>query len=318
MWKYLIHSLARAFLPIRIPDPDYAGISPRYCYSVWMRHLVMAWHHGLGSIPNVVVELGPGASQGVGLAALLSGAGTYKSVDVVDYRFAEQNGRILESMIELFENRADIPGPDEFPFQLPNLAGYKFPSEILSDRLLAKTLEPNRLDAIRAACRDPGNEHRGISLRHHVISDPTDELPNDFADLVLTQGVLLYVPDIENEYRCMSAWLKPGGFMSHQNDYRVFPSFPDTKHWNSHWGCSDLMWSIITRKQLFTINRQPHSAHLELMRKYGLKVVFESKTRREGIAREKLAKRFRDLSEEDLHTSSAFILAVKRPRAESA
>jgi hypothetical protein len=315
MWKYYLRSLIRPFRPVHIPDPDYACVSPRYCYSVWMRHLVMAWRNGLNKIPEVVVELGPGASQGVGLAALLSGAREYKSVDVVDYRFAERNLAILDAMIELFRSRADIPGPEEFPLQLPRLTSYKFPSDILTEDRLAEALEPARLEAVHAACREPGSMHRGIAIQHKVMPFPSDILPNGYADMVLSQGVLLYVPDLESEYRCMAAWLKPGGYMSHQNDYRAEPSFPNTKYWNSHWGCSDLMWSIVTWRQLFTINRTPHSAHVELMKKYGIHVVFESKTRREGIARQKLARRFRNMPDEDLLTSSAFIVAVKEPQA---
>jgi hypothetical protein len=311
MWKYVLHSLARSIRPVRIPDPDYAGVSPRYCYSVWMRHLVTAWQNGLDSIPEVVVELGPGASQGVGLAALLSGAKSYNSVDVVDYRFAEQNLRVLETMIELFRNRTDIPGPEEFPKQGPKLASYEFPAEILTDQRLDAALSTARLDAIRAACRDPGSVHDGISIQHHVLQSLKNELRTGFADMVLTQGVLLYVPDLEEEYQLMSSWLKPGGFMTHQNDYRVEPSFPDTKYWNSHWGCSELMWSIVTWKQLFAINRRPHSAHIELMRRNGLKIAYELKYPREGIPRSELAKNFRKISDDDLRTSAAFVVAVK-------
>ena len=36
--------------------------SARYCYSVWLRRMVMAYDHGLPANPRVVAELGPGAS----------------------------------------------------------------------------------------------------------------------------------------------------------------------------------------------------------------------------------------------------------------
>ena len=48
--------------------------SARYCYSIWMRYLVMAYESGLPTRPDVAAELGPGKSLGVGCAALLSGA----------------------------------------------------------------------------------------------------------------------------------------------------------------------------------------------------------------------------------------------------
>ena len=39
----------------------------RYCYSVWMRHLVSAC--ATGGVPKVVAEIGPGRSVGCGIAA---------------------------------------------------------------------------------------------------------------------------------------------------------------------------------------------------------------------------------------------------------
>ncbi|MBM4372890.1 MAG: hypothetical protein FJ098_14650, partial [Deltaproteobacteria bacterium] len=53
--------------------------SARYCYSVWLRHLVLAKDRGLlDQVPATVAELGPGDSIGIGLAALLSGATAYR------------------------------------------------------------------------------------------------------------------------------------------------------------------------------------------------------------------------------------------------
>lgn len=51
----------------------YSGgtISARYCYFVWLRHLVKAYENGLKTRFNRVAELGPGDSLGVGLAAMI-------------------------------------------------------------------------------------------------------------------------------------------------------------------------------------------------------------------------------------------------------
>ena len=55
--------------------------SASYGYDVWMKHLWHLWKNGLRKVPETVVELGPGQSLGVGLAALLSGASGYYGLD---------------------------------------------------------------------------------------------------------------------------------------------------------------------------------------------------------------------------------------------
>jgi hypothetical protein len=60
-------------------------VSARYCYSVWLRHLCMLHAHGLPMTFETVVEFGPGDSLGTGLAALLSGADRYITLDAVRY-----------------------------------------------------------------------------------------------------------------------------------------------------------------------------------------------------------------------------------------
>lgn len=312
MWQYALRGLARTFFPVRIPDPDLAGLSPRYCYSVWLRHLSMAWRHGLETAPKYVVELGPGASQGIGLAAALSGADVYRSIDVVDNGIQCRNAEMIEPMIELFRNRAEIPGAEEFPGLFPPLDCYKFPSHILGDRILEAALAPRRLDNLRAACRDPSAHDRGIVIRHHVTRDAgVSCLSAECADMIVSQSVLIYMPDLDGQYRSMSRILKPGGYMTHQNDYSIELSFSDTEYWNSHWGCSDPMWSLLKWRQLFVINRQPHSVHIDMMKKNGFEILHEVKSEHRGIPREKLASRFCRLSDADLSTRAAFIIAKK-------
>src|SRR5205814_6514493 len=111
--------------------------SPRYCYSVWLRHLVSSAAHGLKVPPRVVAELGPGNSLGIGLSALLSGAERYHAFDVVPHAQVKRNLAVLDELIALFEKRADIPGPDEFPQVHPLLSSYAFPRRLLDEQTLA-------------------------------------------------------------------------------------------------------------------------------------------------------------------------------------
>jgi hypothetical protein len=52
-------------------------VSARYCYSVSLRHLSFLQRRGLRTTFKTIVELGPGDSLGIGLAALLSGVERY-------------------------------------------------------------------------------------------------------------------------------------------------------------------------------------------------------------------------------------------------
>src|ERR1700733_12713362 len=81
--------------------------SARYCYSVWMRHLVATFESGLWNNPRSVAELGPGDSLGGGLAALVSGVEKYDAFDVVKHAQVKQNEATLEEIIALFRQRAE-------------------------------------------------------------------------------------------------------------------------------------------------------------------------------------------------------------------
>jgi hypothetical protein len=124
----------------------------RYCYSVWLRHLVCAKSNGLNIDPKVVAELGPGDSVGIGLAALLTGAEQYYAFDVVAHANTRRNLAVFEELVKLFHERADIPGPQEFPHVGPPLVNYAFPHELLPSPRLAKACSRNEWRAYAHAC----------------------------------------------------------------------------------------------------------------------------------------------------------------------
>src|SRR5262245_17377795 len=80
-------------------------LSARYCYAVFMRHLVKV-HAASGRAPlGNVAELGPGGSLGTGLAAMIAGAQRYFAVDVGRDSEREGNLRAFDGLVELFRNR---------------------------------------------------------------------------------------------------------------------------------------------------------------------------------------------------------------------
>ena len=281
--------------------------SARYCYSVWLRHLMQAEAAGLDTAPAVIAELGPGDSLGMGLAALLSGSRRYYAFDVMDFGAARRNLQVFEELVALFRARAPIPGPDEFPNVKPQLASYDFPSGVLTEARLGAALAEERLAAIRASLADT---RRADSLiRYCVPWNDAAVIEPGSVDIIFSQAVLEHVDDLDGTYRAMHAWLAPHGYISHQVDFKCHHT---ASTWNGHWTHSDRRWRLIRGRLNYLLNRQPFSTHTGLLARHGFRVLAEQAVTREStLRREQLAPRFRHLTDADLVTSGAYFLAVK-------
>lgn len=281
--------------------------SARYCYSVWLRHLVMAEKKGLNSYPEVVAELGPGDSLGIGLAALISGCKVYYAFDVVNYINSELNLRIFDEITALFKNREPIPGEEEFPKVKPCIDNYDFPYEILDKNRLIYALEPLRLKKIRNSII---NMDQRDSIIHYRVPwyDP-NVLKKEFVDMIYSQAVLEHVQDLPNTYKAMYLWLKKTGFISHTIDFK---SHGTANEWNGHWTYSDFTWRLIKGKRPYLLNRKPHSTHIALMMENGFDIVTDEIVKqRSNLTKGDLSPRYRNISDNDLTTSGAFIQATK-------
>lgn len=282
-------------------------VSARYCYSIWLRHLVMAHKHGLLAEPKVVAELGPGDSLGIGLSALLSGADRLYAVDVGRYASTQRNIEVFDELVELFRRREPIPDEAEFPEAMPALTSYEFPSHILGDRRLGRALRQDRIAAIRKSILGLDDECEDKIT--YIVGYREDSIKEGYVDIIFSQAVLEHVDNIQSAYTAMRRWLKPGGFISHQIDFRCHDT---SLEWNGHWRYSDFSWRLIRGRRHYFINRQPHSAHIDLMEENGFRVVCDDAVKGPaGISASKLSSRFKDLSGEDLATVGAFIQAVK-------
>lgn len=283
--------------------------SARYCYSVWLRHLVRAWRNGLDCRPQVALEFGPGDSLGVGLAALLSGAARFYAVDVVQFAGVDQNLRIFDELVGMFEGREAIPDNDEFPEVRPLIDDYDFPHGILDAARLGAALSAGRIELIRdSILKLPGDGDGGMIGYKTPWSD-LGVVARESVDLIYSQAVMEHIDDLPRAYRAMNYWLKPGGYVSHAIDFR---SHRVANGWNGHWAYSDLTWRLIRGKRPYLINRQPMSAHLGLLRAEGFVVREEARDRAEpAVPRGRLARGFRGMTEDDLTTATAFIQAQK-------
>lgn len=273
--------------------------SARYCYSVWLRHLTLGQRNGLcARVPRRVAELGPGDSLGIGLAALLSGAERYCGLDALPLANPQRNQAVFEELVGLFSARAPIPDDAEFPNVGPRLGCYDFPSA------LVPPLESERVAIIRRDLQRLGS--RPSTIRYIAPWLSPTEIEEGGADMIFSQAVLEHVADLRAAYAAMRAWLAPGGWLSHQIDFR---SHGTASEWYGHWTYEPWVWRLLLGRRAFLINREPHSTHLRLLHEVGLTVVCEQPETAPCADRRKLARPFAHLSDEDLRTCGTFIQA---------
>ncbi len=281
--------------------------SSRYCYSVWLRHMVMASKNGLSTRPQVIAELGPGNSLGIGLAALIAGVRTYYAFDIARFATNNRNIKVFDDIVGLFRNCADIPGEDEFPRVKPYLDSYKFPHHIYDEKHLNEMLKEERLEQIRSSLININSEESCIT--YEVPWDSKSIIKEESVDIIYSQAVLEHIDNLLDAYKVMRLWLKPNGFMSHQIDFKCHGT---AERWNGQWAYSDSEWDNRRNQQTFLLNREPHSHHLKYLDQAGFKVVYDNTIKYEqGILRDQLSDRFKNISDEDFLTGNAFIQASR-------
>ncbi len=283
------------------------SVSPQYCYSVWLRHLVTSAGCGLNSNPATVAELGPGDSLGVGLAALLSGAERYYALDVVEHASAAHNIVVLDALVELFRNRAPIPDEKAFPHVVPRLSDYSFPHHILTPERLERALAPERIERIRASLLNCSS--RDSLIVYHAPWHGPQFIQRESVDMLFSQAVLEHVDALSETYSAMHTWLAPGGYLSHTVDFKCH-GFAD--EWNGHWRYSDLFWKFVRGKSIWSINREPWSTHVGHMKSAGFQVVNEQFSRRPStLDPARVARRYRSAPASDFTIADATYQAVK-------
>jgi SAM-dependent methyltransferase len=277
------------------------SVSGRYCYGVWLRHLVRA-----PSVPAALGELGPGDSLGVGLAALLTGCRTYVSLDVVRYANVEANLRVLDEVLELVTARARIPDHDELPGVWPRLDSYGFPHDVLPDEVIEAAVAPERVARIRRAVSEGDEE----LIRYVVPWQAEDALAGESLDAVVSQAVLEHVDDVPFTHRAVHRWLRHGGWASHTIDCR---SHGWADGWGGHWSYSDLEWRLVRGKRPWMLNRYSCSQHAGAAEAAGFEITMRlPRTAAEPMPRERVAARLRPvLTDDDLRCDSLFLQVRK-------
>lgn len=276
--------------------------SARYCYSVWFRHLNILNRYGFEINGAQIGELGPGDSLGVGLTALLSGAARYVGLDIVPYSAKADLEKMLDELLLLYSRKERVPDDAEFPRVGPRIDSYELPSHLIDWTNL-----PVKAEEIRGQIRIGINSGSLLGYRVPWMSLP--QIDEASLDLIFSQAVLEHVDSLEETYRAMFAWLKPGGYASHVIDFGAHGRSP---FWNGHWAYSDWQWNQVRGKREFLLNREPLSAHLGLAKKVGFELLLIKREQApHGLETPALALRFRKMDATDALTSGVYLILQK-------
>ncbi|MBE1162761.1 class I SAM-dependent methyltransferase [Dyella acidiphila] len=297
-----------SYLPVS-PDlftPKTGGTdSAEYCYCVWLRQLVLAANGGMTSFPQVIAELGPGDSLGVGMAALISGVERYYAFDAVPHANRRNDLAIFDRLVELFRARTPIPSLAVFPAMVIGLPSYDFPSHVLTEQHMQEALRPARIEALREQLASHSAETPAMAYRAPWQQPAEAEFGK--VDLLISNAVLEHVEHVGPAYRAVRDWLKPEGWSAHQIDFRSHSLF---QGWDGHWACPDWLWRLMQGRRAYLLNREPYSTHVRAIQDAGLTLLQAIRAERQP-ERKKLARRFAHMDGQDRSTSMVFVVLRK-------
>ncbi len=270
-------------------------VTAEYYYTVWLRHVCTAAHFQSWNTPQTVLEIGPGNALGTGMAALLSGVQRYIAYDATPLLKPSFDEQLWQDLIALFRQQKAFAETDRI---VPSTL---FPSELFPSEQLAHALSDEYLARIR----------RSVEQHNDLIRYLNDfnSLPAASVDYVFSHSVLEHVAQLQPMYQAMWRALRPGGVMTHSIDF----SAHGTSHeWNGHWTIPEVVWKLMQGRRSYFLNREPASTHRALLEQLGFEITgFHLTPLASSLKRKDLAPRFRQLSESDLNSVSAFVVAQK-------
>lgn len=276
--------------------------SARYCYSVWMRHIISMTDKNSQFLNKKIVEIGPGDTLGVGLMGLLLGAKKYYAFDTVQFANVEKNLKIFNELVSLIQNKTKIPDNNEFPRMQPLINKYDFPENIYTDDFIKSCLHNDKIIKIRDSII---NQNKKNSIIHYI----TPNKPKTFdiekeIDLIISQATLEHVDDLLSMYKNFKKWISPNGIMSHSIDFK---SHGYARSWDGHWSISNFRWFLMRGKRPYFINRKPLSTHLFFHSKYNFKIINKILINKDPILKDNEYNKSINLNQLDKKTSGAFI-----------
>src|SRR6185436_623875 len=113
-------------------------------------------------------------------------------------------------------------------------ASLDFPHHLLGEDAMHAAMNPSRLEHLRSQILA---DNRARTSLQYMAPWVTADFPyRDGVDLILSQAVMEHVENLPGAYKAMYGWLRPGGFASHQIDFRSHELF---SKWDGHWAAPD-------------------------------------------------------------------------------
>lgn len=271
------------------------------CVHLWLRHLLLLNDNIQLQNIKTVTEVGCGRSLGMGLAALVSGVDKYYACDVEPYANTNANLVALEAVINTYKQKQAIPAERGLDHEF--YKSVRFPHHILGKHF---TPNENVCSNIKSELINGNN-----NIINYVApwNDDASIFPQKSSDLIISNAVMEHVDDLNSVYHTMNVWLKPGGYISHCVDFRSHNLYPG---WNGHWKASPQQRKDKAKGRPFLLNYEPFSTHINTIKNNGFEIIKVIRSTSVNVlTRDDLGSDFKDLSDEDLNTDVAWIIAKK-------
>jgi hypothetical protein len=218
---------------------------------------------------------------------------------------AERNLQVFDRLVTLFQQQAAIPDAKQFPEIKLDLSDYRFPTAILDGQRMQQALSAERIAYLRRVVSGEQPAPHIIDYRAPWNNPTGSDLGS--IDFILSNAVMEHVADLTDTYAAMYQWLHPGGYASHQIDFRSHGLF---RAWDGHWACPDWLWCLFMGRRSYLLNREPLITHRTLANAAGFHELSCIRVNALPIST-KLAPRFDSISAADRSTEGGYLLHQK-------
>jgi len=227
---------------------------PWFCYNLWLSMLVFL--HEQNIIPDLsnIGELGTSGSLGVGICALLSGAGHYTALDVVDSYANHDQEYFLSEIVKLFR--------DETPLYEDKRINIKLKSYDYPKHLLNLIISDEVIKNIRSDIHNIRANYEGKLISTCV---PWHTKPDQKYSFIFSRAVLEHVSFPNEVYISISEVLLPNAIAYHDIELH---SHGISREANGHWFINDFLWKLIIGDRDNYMNRFTFYDHVNAMREY--------------------------------------------------